>query len=115
MKVSIISIDSAKDVFQVAALNQNGKQLCNRKVSRRKLLETLRQFDPTTLAMEACGSAHYWGRTFTAMGFTVRLLPPQHVKAFTRINKTDAGDALAICEAAQRPNIHYVPIKSIEQ
>jgi transposase len=115
MKVSIIGIDLAKQVFQVAALNQAGKVVLNRKVSRAKLLDTLRGFEPGVVAMEACASAHYWGRTLQTMGFTVRLVPPQHVKAFTRVNKTDAGDAVAICEAAQRPNIHFVPLKSVQQ
>ena len=115
MKVSIIGIDLAKNVFQVAALNQGGKPIMNRSVRRASLLDLIRQFEPTVLAMEACGSSHYWGRLFRDMGHDVRLLPPQHVKPFVRINKTDAGDALAICEAARRPNIRFVAIKSIPQ
>jgi len=115
MKVSIIAIDLAKNVFQVAALNRAGKPVMNRSVRRARLVDTIRQFEPTTLAMEACGSSHYWGRVFRRMGHDVRLIPPQHVKAFTRVNKTDAGDALAICEAARRPNMRFVAIKSIPQ
>ncbi len=115
MKVSIIGIDLAKNVFQVAALNRSGKPLMNRAVRRSRLLDVVRRFEPTTLAMEACGSAHYWGRVFRDMGHEVRLIPPQHVKPFVRINKTDAGDALAICEAAQRPKLQFVAIKSIHQ
>lgn len=65
--------------------------------------------------MEACGSSHYWGRVFRHMGHTVLLIPPQHVRPFVRVNKTDAGDALAICEAAGRPKLHCVAIKSIPQ
>ena len=113
MKVSIIGIDLAKDVFQVAALNRAGKEVMNRCVRRNKLLDVVRQFEPTFLAIEACGSSHYWGRVFRRMGHDVHLIPPQHVKPFTRVNKTDAGDALAICEAAQRPKMHFVAIKSI--
>lgn len=115
MKVSIIGIDWAKDVFQVAALNQARKPIMNRSVRRAKLLDVVRRFEPTVLAMEACGSSHYWGRVFQRMGHQVRLIPPQHVKPFSRVNKTDAGDALAICEAARRPNIHFVAIQSIAQ
>ena len=115
MKVSIIGIDLAKDVFQVGALNQAGKEIMNKKVRLNKLRDVVRQFEPCVLAMEACGSAHYWGRVFRDMRHAVRLIPPQHVKAFVRINKTDARDALAICEAAQRPNIHFVAIKTLAQ
>ncbi len=115
MKVSIIGIDLAKNVFQVAALNRGGKPIMNRSVRRAKLLDVVRRFEPTILAMEACGSSNYWGRVFQEMGHQVRLVPPQHVKPFVRINKTDAGDALAICEAAQRPKIKFVAIKSIFQ
>ncbi|MEW8200326.1 MAG: IS110 family transposase, partial [Candidatus Thiodiazotropha endolucinida] len=115
MKVSIIGIDLAKNVFQVTALNRGGKPIMNRAVRRARLLDLIRQFEPTVLAMEACGSSHYWGRLFHDMGHDVRLLPPQHVKPFVRVNKTDAGDAVAICEAAQRPNIRFVSIKSIPQ
>ena len=103
MKVSVIGIDLAKRVFQVAAVNRSGTLMSNRQVRRAQLLDTLRGFEPCLVAMEACGSAHFWSRTLQTMGFTVRLIPPQHVKPFTRVNKTDAGDALAICEAARRP------------
>ena len=115
MKVSVIGIDLAKDVFQVAALNRAGKPVLNRSVRRAKLLDLIRRFEPTLLAMEACGSSHYWARVFRRMGHDVRLIPPQHVKPFTRVNKTDAGDALAICEAAQRPKMRFVAIKSVPQ
>ena len=115
MKVSVIGIDLAKRVFQVAAVNRSGTLISNRQVRRAQLLDTLRGFEPCLVAMEACGSAHFWGRTLQTMGFTVRLIPPQHVKPFTRVNKTDAGDALAICEAARRPELRTVPIKTRAQ
>lgn len=112
----IVGIDLANKVFQIAALNQANKAVMNKKVSRNKLLQTVTQLSPTLIAMEACGSANYWARTFVAMGHTVRLVPAQHVKAFVQgQNKNDAKDAMAICEAALRPNIHFVPIKTVEQ
>jgi len=71
----------------------------NKKISRSKLLDTLRQFEPGALiAMEACSTLHFWGRTFRTMGNNVRLIPVQHVKAFVRSQKNDANDALAMCE-----------------
>ncbi|WP_225817139.1 IS110 family RNA-guided transposase, partial [Photorhabdus antumapuensis] len=83
---------------------------------RQKLLDTLRAFPPNTLiAMEACQGAHYWGRTLQAMGYEIRLIPTQHVKALCKNQKNDANDALAICETACRPGIHFVPVKTIEQ
>ncbi|MFQ6251593.1 IS110 family transposase [Yersinia enterocolitica] len=80
------------------------------------MLDTLRQFEPDTLiAMEACSTSHFWGRTLSSMGYSVRLIPALHVKAFVRSQKSDANDALAICEAACRPGIHFVPVKTTEQ
>lgn len=115
MTIMVLGIDLAKSVFQLCALNQAGKVLFNRKVRRKRLQETVAQLEPTVIAMEACPSSHYWGRTFQQMGHTVRLVPPQHVKAFLRVNKSDAHDALAIAEASQRPNLKFVPIKTVEQ
>lgn len=86
------------------------------KVSRQKLRHTLRQFPPQTLiAMEACLTSHFWGRTLISMGYDVKLIPTQHVKAFARHQKNDANDALAICETARRPGIHLVSVKTTEQ
>lgn len=115
MKIKLLGIDLAKNVFQLCALNQANKVLFNRTVRRAKLHPTLANLEATTIAMEACSSAHYWGRTFVAMGHRVILLPAQHVTPFVRGGKSDARDALAICEAAQRPDLHPVPIKTIEQ
>lgn len=115
MKIKLLGIDLAKNVFQLCALNQANKVLFNRTVRRARLHQTLANLEPTTIAMEACSSAHYWGRTFAAMGHRVVLVPAQHVTPFVRGGKSDARDALAICEAAQRPGLHPVPIKTIEQ
>jgi transposase len=112
----IVGIDLANKVFQIAALNQANKVVFNKKVSRKKFVQTVQQLPPSTIAMEACGSANYWARKFTDMGHTVHLVPAQHVKAFLKgQNKNDARDAVAICEAALRPNVHFVPIKTVEQ
>ena len=116
MNIKVAGIDLAKNIFQVCILLDNGKVQSNRKVSRSQFLHTIRQLPPITLlAMEACGSSHYWGRTFTSMSFHVALLAAQSVKPFVRNQKNDANDAMAICEAAMRPNIHQVDIKTVEQ
>jgi transposase len=111
----VVGIDLAKNVFQICALNRAGKVAFNQRLTRKKLASFIQQLPISDIAMEACGSANYWGRTFEGMGHRVRLIPAQYVKPFVKRQKNDANDALAICEAAQRPDIHAVPIKSIEQ
>jgi transposase len=103
MKIKLLGIDLAKNAFQLCALNQAGKVVFNRSVRRAQLSSTIARLEPTTIAMEACSSAHYWGRAFEVMGHEVLLVPAQHVTPFVRGGKSDARDALAICEAAQRP------------
>lgn len=116
MNIKVVGLDIAKNVFQVCVWLQDGNVAWNRKVVRSKLLDVIRQFpDGTLIAMEACATSHYWGRTFEAMGYAVKLLPAQHVKPMARRQKNDANDALAICEAAFRPEIHPVSIKTVEQ
>jgi len=81
MNINLIGIDLAKRVFQLCAVSATNKVIFNRQVSRAKLAETLAQIPPCLVAMEACASAHYWGRRFQAMGHEVRLIPAQHVKS----------------------------------
>lgn len=114
-KVKLVAIDLAKRCFQVLAIDAHGKLLYNRKLSASKFKLAIQQLEPTIVAMEACSAAHHWGRRLLALGHEVRLVPPQHAKAFRRVHKSDAHDALSIIEAAQRPNIHFVPVKTIAQ
>lgn len=114
-KIKLVAIDLAKRCYQLAAIDEHGKVLYNRKLSPTKVALAVQQLEPTIVAMEACAAAHYWGRRLIALGHEVRLVPPQHAKAFRRVHKSDAHDALSIAEAAQRPNIHFVPIKTIAQ
>ncbi len=112
---NLVSIDLAKTVFQVCRFADDNKILSNRRISRRKLHQEMAQLSPSTVVMEACYSAHYWGRTFEQYGHTVKLVPAQHVKPFVRGNKNDANDAIAIGEASLRPNMKFVRVKSVEQ
>lgn len=114
MKYDLIAIDLAKNVFQFAALNGN-KVLVNQKVNRAKLITLLTQAEPTTVVMEACATAHFWGRKCIEAGHQPKLIPAQYVKPFRRGNKNDANDALAIAEASVRPRILPVPVKSQDQ
>ena len=114
-KIKLVAIDLAKRCYQVAAIDEYGKVLYNRKLSAAKFKLAIQQLEPAVIAMEACSAAHHWGRRLLMLGHEVRLVPPQHAKAFRRVHKSDAHDALSIAEAAQRPNIHFVPVKTIAQ
>jgi transposase len=107
---TVIGIDLAKTVFQVCVM-KNGKLASNKKVKRASLHSLMANQPPSTVAMEACYSSHYWAREFERYGHAVKLIPAQYVKPFTRGNKTDANDAVAIIEASQRPNLRFVPIR----
>jgi len=111
----LLSIDLAKNIFQICCLDRNNQEILNRKVKRNKLLETVLQKNPKTIVMESCYSATYWGRRFQKHGFEVKLIPPQHVKPFVKGNKNDKHDALAIAEASLRPHVHFVPVKNEAQ
>ena len=115
MKHSVISVDLAKNVFQVCVLDSNRKVTFNKKIARKNLLNTLRQFEPTEVFMEACYTAHPWGRAIAELGHTVKLIPPYQVKPFVIGNKNDHNDAIAIAEASIRPKATFVPVKSLEQ
>lgn len=114
-EVTTVAIDLAKSVFQVHAVNEHGMAKIRRQVRRAQLMPFVAQLPPCTIAMEACASAHYWGRQFQQFGHQVKLIPPQYVKPFVRGHKTDRNDAEAICEAALRPRMPQVALKSQEQ
>jgi len=114
-EVSIIGIDLAKRSFQVHGARADGSVAYRKKLSRGKLLGFLASQPPCTVAMEACASAHYWGRETMALGHEVRLVPPIYVKPFVKRHKNDATDAEAITEAAQRPTMHFVAVKTEAQ
>lgn len=115
MNVTLISIDLAKNVFQVCGVNQAGKPVFNRTVRRAKLASFIAQYPGVPVAMEACSGSNFWGRTFQEQGHEVRLIPPMHVKPFVKGNKNDRNDAFAISEAARRPGIKFVAPRTLEQ
>ena len=115
MKVTLIGIDLAKNIFQVCGVNQAGKVVFNRQVRRAKLMELLIQHPDATMAMEACSGSNYWGRELKQRGFQVKLIPPQHVKPFVKGNKNDRNDAFAITEAARRPHLKCVEPRTLAQ
>ena len=112
--VTRVGLDLAKKVFQVHAVDANGEIVVARNLARSRLVGFFSELPRCVVAMEACSSAHHWGRQLLALGFEVRLIPPAHVKPYVRRNKNDAVDAAAICEAAGRPSQRFVPVRSIE-
>lgn len=114
-QVSTIGLDIAKNVFHAHGADERGAMVFSRKLTRNKLLDFFASQPGCTVALEACGGAHHWARQLKAMGHDVRLIPPAYVKPFVKRNKNDAIDAEAICEAAQRPGMRYVTVKSEEQ
>jgi transposase len=115
MKLKRIGIDLAKHVFQVHGVDANEQAVIRKAFRRGQLKSFLHKLEPTLIAMEACGSAHQWARELTAMGHTVRLIPPQFVKPYVKAHKNDAVDAEAICEAASRPGMRFVTVKTVDQ
>ena len=112
---SIIGIDLAKNVFQVHANDQYGHTCFTRKLKRCDVLAFMAQQPKSLVAIEACGGAHYWARSLQAQGHNVKMIHPKYVKPFVQVNKNDARDAQAIAEAAARPSMPTVTIKSIQQ
>ena len=115
MHATMIGLDIAKTVFQVYGEDAARRPVLRKRLSRAALTGLFAKLPPTVVGIEACGTAHHWARTLTAMGHTVRLIPAAYVRPFVKRNKTDARDAEAICEAMQRPSMRQVPVKTVEQ
>jgi transposase len=115
MQVITIGLDIAKSVFQVHGEDASGKIVLQKRLRRGQVEKFFARLAPARVGIEACGTAHYWGRTLRALGHDVRLIPAAYVKPFVKRNKTDARDAAAICAALGRPDMRFVAIKSIER
>jgi transposase len=115
MESTTIAVDLAKTVFQVAVSRRPGQVALERRLGRARLLPFFAQQPPSTVLLEACGSAHHWARELQQLGHTVRLLPAHDVHRYVRRNKTDRTDAKALLEAHRNEEIHPVPVKSVDQ
>jgi len=119
MAIVTLGIDLAKNVFALHGVDATGKPVLVRpSVARAKLLEAVAALPPCLIGMEACSGAHHWARLFQAHGHTVRLMAPKFVVPYRlsgKRGKNDAADAAAICEAVTRPNMRFVPPKSLQQ
>lgn len=115
MERNTIGIDLAKNVFQLHAEDHAGNLVWRKRLRREEMERFLAAQPPSLIGMEACGSAHHWARVLSGQGHEVRLMPAKYVKAYVKRGKSDLRDAEACCEAVQRSNMRFVPIKSIEQ
>jgi transposase len=114
-QITTVGIDLAKNVFSLHGVDATGKTLLRRTVRRDRLMETVAALSPCLIGMEACSGAHEWGRRFEQHGHTVKLMAPKFVAPYRKSEKNDGNDAEAVCEAATRPNMRFVPVKSAEQ
>jgi len=110
-----VGIDLAKNIIQVSVVSSRGKELSNRSLTRRKFAEFLGKQKPSLVAFESCATAHYWARAAQRHEHEVRIIPAKAVTPFRQGHKTDSNDALAVAEAARRPNIKEAPMKTVEQ
>jgi transposase len=113
--ITTIGLDIAKSVFQVHGIDAGGQLVIRRQLKRRYVLTFFEKLPPCLVGIEACASSHHWSRELQALGHTVRLMPPAYVKPYVKRQKNDSTDAEAICEAVGRPNMRFVPTKTVEQ
>jgi len=115
MNPTTIAVDIAKSVFEVATSDHPGRVSDRRRLSRAQFARFLAERKPSLVLLEACGTAHFWGRLAQDLGHTVRLLPPHAVRPHVLRNKTDRADAKGLLEASRNEDIHPVPVKSVSQ
>jgi transposase len=114
-EITTVGLDLAKRTFHVIGCNAHGKEVRRKVLKRAQVMAYFADLPSCLIGMEACASAHFWARQFEGLGHEVRLIPPQHVKAYVRGNKNDYNDARGIAEAARRPDIRFVAVKTVEQ
>ena len=115
MTIAILGIDLGKNLSSVVGLDADERVVMRRRVRRATLAELADKLEPCTIAMEACCGAHYVGRLFAAKGHEVRLMSPEYVRPYVRAQKNDDNDAAGIAEAATRPSMRFVELKSQER
>ena len=114
MEFKRISIDTSKHVFTIHGVDKEERPVLRREIRRAQVEPFFAKLAPTEVVLEACAGSHHWGRVLGGMGHRVRLIPPQYVKPFVKRSKNDRNDAEAISEAASRPTMRTVPVKSAE-
>ncbi|MFL5338210.1 MAG: IS110 family transposase [Geminicoccaceae bacterium] len=116
MTITLIGMDTAKSVFHLHGVDGTGKSQLKRKLRREEVIPFFEQQERCTVVLEACGAGHQWARMLTQLGHEAKLLAPEAARPFVkRGKKNDAADAAALCAAASRPEVRFVPVKSLEQ
>jgi transposase len=115
MEIKRISIDTSKHVFTLHGVDAEERPVIRRELRRSQLSAFFERLPATEVVLEACAGSHHWGRLLSGMGHRVKLIPPQYVKPFVKRSKNDRNDAEAICEAASRPTMRTVPVKSLDE
>ncbi|EUC12524.1 transposase IS111A/IS1328/IS1533 [Burkholderia sp. BT03] len=117
-RIARVGVDLAKNIMQIHAVDGAGRVVVRKAIARERFVNWFANLEPCLVAMEACGAAHYRARKLRALGHDVRLIPPQFVAPYRKGGahvKNDALDAEATCEAASRPQMRFVPVKSPAQ
>ena len=114
MEIMRIALDLAKNVFEVFGVDQKEQSVLCKTLKRNQVMSFFARIDPCLVAFESCGGGHQWARKFSALGYEVRMMAPQFGAQYRKSNKNDHNDAEAICEAAWRPSMRFVAIKTEE-
>ncbi len=114
-QITRIGMDTSKNVFQLHGVDAAERPVLRKRLTRREMIRFFEKLQPTVVAIEACGSAHYWARLLGSFGHEVKLIAPQLAKPYVKRGKNDAADAEALCEAMNRPSMRFVPAKDAEQ
>jgi transposase len=115
MAVAMVGVDLGKNSVSVVGLDERGAAVLRRRMTRDSLIALFAKLPPCKIAMEACGGAHYIGRAAQNCGHEVRLMPPEYVRPYVKAQKNDDRDAEAIAEAATRPTMRFVRLKTESQ
>ncbi len=114
-QITRIGMDTSKHIFQLHGVTAAEEPALRKKLRRKGMVTFFQQLAPTVIAIEACGASHHWARLLQSFGHSVKLIAPQLVKPYVKRGKNDAADAEALCEAASRPTMRFVPVKTAEQ
>ena len=114
-EMSVLGIDIAKRVLHVVGMDERGKIVLRKRLSRHALIPFIATLPPVLIGMEACGGAHYWARRFREHGHEVKRMAPQFVKPYVKSNKNAMRDAEGMSEAVTRPTMRFVPTKELDQ
>ena len=116
MSITMIGLDTSKSVFQIHGVDDAGKAVLKRKLRRSELIAFFKKLAACAVIIEACGAGHHWARVLAGLGHEVKLIAPEAVKPFVKKGKkNDAADAAALCAAASRPEVQFVPVKTLKQ